>query len=188
MNPHTAFSMSATADYTPPPRNGINFGIAQTYEIRYSHPDGSGWVEYIHNLIPNVALNTMLDIIYGATAKFGSLYVFLVTGPGAGNTYAATDTMAAHAGWTEAVPYSDGTRPVATFAAAASQSTSNSGSPAVFNINGTATIAGVGLSTSNVKSGTAGTCVGVGNFSGGDRAVAPGGTLTVTVTATAAST
>ena len=61
MNPHTAFSMSATADYTPPPRNGINFGIAQTYEIRYSHPDGSGWVEYIHNLIPNVALNTMLD-------------------------------------------------------------------------------------------------------------------------------
>jgi hypothetical protein len=110
-----------------------------------------------------------------------------VTGPGSGNTYAAADTMSSHAGWTEAVPYSDANRVTATWGSASGQSISNSGSPASFTINGTATVAGCFLTTNNTKSGTSGTLVGVGNFTGGDRSVASGGTLTVTVTATAAS-
>jgi hypothetical protein len=177
----------AEAGYTPAPRNGLNLGVKQTYEIDYVHPDGTSWHETIHNLVPNVALNAMLDILYGATAKFSALYTFLVTGPGASNTYAAGDTMSSHTGWAENVTYSDANRPTATFGSASGQSIANSGSPAVFNINGTATIAGCGLATSNTKSGTTGTLVGVGNFTGGDRAVASGGTLTVTVTATAAT-
>jgi hypothetical protein len=165
-----------------------------TYRVSYRHPEsGSGvlgtdnWDEVIENIVPNVGLNAMLDILYGATAKWSALYVFLVTGPGAGNTYAAGDTMSSHVGWTEAVPYSDSTRPAATFGSASSQAISNSSSPAAFNCNATATVAGCGLATVNTKSGSTGTLVSVGNFTGGDRSVASGGTLTVTVTATAAS-
>ena len=182
-----SLGFSGDADYAPAPRNGLNLGVKQTYEIQYSHPDGTSWTEVIHNLVPNAALNALLDILYGATAKFGSLYTFLVTGPGASNTYAAGDTAGSHAGWSEAVPYSDAARPTATFGSSSGQAISNSGSPAVFNINATATIAGCGLATVSTKSGTTGTIVGVGNFTGGDRSVASGGTLTVTVTATAAT-
>lgn len=181
------FGIHSVADYSPPPRTGVGVGVKQTYAVHYEHPDGTTWDETVHNIVPNAALNAMLDILYGATAKFSALYTFLVTGPGASNTYAAGDTAGTHAGWAENVAYSDANRPTATFGSASGQSTSNSASPAVFNINGTATIAGCGLSTVNTKSGTTGTLVGVGNFTGGDRSVAAGGTLTVTVTATAAT-
>lgn len=173
---------------------GLKLAVKHEYDLVYVHPDsGSGrygtdnWIEHFANIVPNVALNAILDILYGATAKWTALYVFLVTGPGSGNTYAAGDTMSSHSGWTEAVPYSDATRPAATFGSASSQSISNSASPATFNINATATLAGCGLATNNTKSGTTGTLVSAGNFTGGDRAVASGGTLTVTATATAAS-
>jgi hypothetical protein len=181
------FGQEFDASYTPPARNGANVAVRQTYEIHYSHPSGEAWDEVIHNLIPNAALDVILNTYYGATAKDSGKYVFLVTGPGASNTYAAGDTAGSHAGWTEAVPYSDASRPACTFGSASGQSISNSASPATFNINATATLAGCGLSTVNTKSGTTGTLVGVGNFTGGDRSVASGGTLTVTVTATAAT-
>jgi hypothetical protein len=183
----TGFSTSFGAEYTPAPRNGVGVGVAQNYKIHYSHPDGTTWDDEIHNLVPNVALNNFLDVYYGSTAKPGSMYTFLVTGPGASNTYAAGDTASSHAGWAEGVPYSDSTRPSCTWGSSSGQAISNSGSPSTFNINATATIAGCGLSTVSTKSGTTGTLVGVGNFTGGDRSVASGGTLTVTVTASAAS-
>lgn len=186
-NQDLAMDVAFDAGYSPPPRNGVNLAVKQHYKVHYEHPDGTTWDDEIHNLVPNVALNAMLDILYGATAKWGNLYTFLVTGPGSGNTYAAGDTAGSHAGWTESVPYSDATRPAATWGSASGQSISNSGSPSSFTINATATIAGCGLMTSNTKSGATGTLVGVGNFTGGDRAVASGGTLTVTVTATAAT-
>lgn len=157
------------------------------FRVDYAHPDGSAWTDYVYNIVPDAALNVILDTYYGSTAKDSGKYVGLVTGPGASNTYAAGDTMSAHAGWAEAVPYSDATRPAATFGSASGKSISNGGSPSAFNCNATATVAGCFLVTNNTKSGSSGTLVGVGNFSGGDRAVASGGTLTVTVTATAAT-
>jgi hypothetical protein len=176
------------AGYIPPPRNGINLAIAQRYAVAYRHPllPQTNWDDVIHNLVPNVGLNAMLDILYGSTSKWTNLYVFLVDG-GTSPTYAAADTMGSHAGWTEIVPYSDTNRPAATFGSASGQSISNSGSVANFTINGTATVAGCGIVTNNTKSGTTGTLVGVGSFTGGNRAVASGGTLSVTVTATAAT-
>jgi hypothetical protein len=173
---------------------GTRLAVKHTYHVVYTHPEsGSGrfgtdaWVESFSNIVPNVGLNAILDIVYGATAKWSAIYAFLVTGPGASNTYAAGDTMSSHAGWTEATPYSDSTRPAATFGSASSQAISNSSSPSSYTINATATIAGCGLATVNTKGGTTGTLISVGNFTGGDRSVASGGTLTVTVTATAAS-
>jgi len=154
------------------------------FKVVYDHPDGTHWEDTFHNTVPDVAHNNILSVIYGSTAKAAGFYLLLVTGPGSGNTYAAGDTMAAHAGWTEAVPYSNSTRVAATFPATASaKSISNSGSPGVFNINGTATIAGIGLTDGSAKSGTSGTLMGVGNFATGDKSVSSGGTLTCTCTA-----
>jgi hypothetical protein len=186
-NSNTGLGTEFDAGYQPPVRTGANVGVAQTYKIDYAHPDGTSWTDTIHNIVPNVALNNFLDVYYGASAKPGSMYTFLVTGPGASNTYAAGDTMSSHAGWTESVVYSDATRPSCTWGSSSGQAISNSASPSTFNINNTGTIAGCGLTTVNTKSGTTGTLVGVGNFSGGDRSVASGGTLTVTVTASASS-
>jgi hypothetical protein len=157
------------------------------YRVEYSHPNGDHWVDEFDNLVPDVGLNSILSIVYGSTAKAAGYFLGLVTGPGGSNSYVAGDSMSSHAGWTEAVPYSNGTRPAATFpSTATSKSISNSGNAAVFNINGNGTIAGVFLTDNNTKSGSTGTLMGVGNFSSGDKTVSSGGTLTVTVTATAA--
>jgi hypothetical protein len=158
------------------------------YMVVYDNPEtGEHWEDTFDNLVPDVGLNAILSTFYGTTAKAAGFFIGLVTGPGSGNTYAAGDTMASHAGWSEAVPYSNGTRVAATFAATASaKSIGNGAAAAVFNINGSATIAGCFLTDNSTKSGSAGTLMGVGNFSSGDKSVSSGGTLTVTVTATAA--
>lgn len=142
------------------------------------------WTDTFKNLVVTAGRNKYLD----ATLKTGlaapAWYVGLVTGPGAGNTYAAADTMGSHAGWAEDTTYSNATRPAFTPGAVASGSVDNSASKAAFTINGSATIAGAFMSDSSTKGGTTGTLLGVGNFTGGDRAVLSGDTLNVTMTAT----
>lgn len=158
--------------------------LKQRYHVSYEHPDGTKWEDDFENLTPDVGLNNILSTFYGTTAKAAGFYLGLVTGPGGGNTYAAGDTMSSHGGWAEAVPYSNATRVAATFpATASSKSISNSASAAVFNINGSATVAGLLIVDQNTKSGSSGTLMGVGNFSSGDKSVSSGGTLTVTITA-----
>lgn len=178
--------LEADASYEPPPALILSHRPEHAYHVVYDNPEtGEHWEDDFKNIVPDVAQNAILSTIYGSTAKPAGLYLGLVTGPGAGNTYAAGDTMGGHGGWTEAVPYSNANRPTATFpATATAKAISNSGSPAVFNINGSATIAGMFLCDSNAKSGGSGVLFGVGNFSSGDKAVSAGGTLTVTITAT----
>lgn len=164
-----------------------SFKPDHTYNVVYDNPiTGEHWEDTFDNAMPDVALNLILSIVYGTTAKPGGYYIGLVTGPGSGNTYATGDTMSSHAGWTESTPYSDSTRVACTFpATASSKSISNSASAAVFHINATATVAGCFLADNSTKGGTSGNLMGVGNFSSGDKSVSSGGTLTVTVTATA---
>lgn len=149
------------------------------------------WRDRIENFVPDEGLNYMLECIYGAKAPVASYYGGLVTGPGSSRTYAAADTLTGtHAGWAENTTYSNAARPTWTpnSGAISGKSVSNSNSPMVFNINGSATIAGLLLATDATKGGTAtGKIVGIGNFSSGDKAVTSGGTLTVTTTATAAT-
>ncbi len=166
---------------------GFHAGVEHVYHAEFRDKDGNlVWEDDIVNLVPDVWLTNILSIIYGTTSKVTNYYLGLVLGPGSGNTYAAGDTMGSHTGWSETVPYSDTSRPACTWPATASnKSISNSASPAVFHINATATVAGCFLTTDNTKSGSGGTLCGVGNFSSGDKSVSSGGTLTVTVTATA---
>jgi hypothetical protein len=144
------------------------------------------WSESMHNLVVNVGLKDMNDKYFTGSGYTAAWFLGLVTGPGAGNTYAAGDTMASHSGWTEDVGYSQSTRPACSFGAATTADPSvitNSASVAVFSINATTTVAGAFLTSNNTKGGTTGVLFSVANFgTPGDRAVVSGDTLNVTYT------
>ena len=110
------------------------------------------------SVVVTVGRNALLDLSFAA-----GWYVGLVDNAGF-TAYAAADTMASHAGWTEAVLYTEATRQLYSPAAAAAGSATNSAAKAVFTISATATIRGAFLATSAVKSGAAGTLYGVGDF------------------------
>jgi hypothetical protein len=159
--------------------------IEHHYHIECLDKDGNlKWEADFDNLVVTAGLNKYLD----ATLKTGlaspSWFVFLVTGPGSGNTYALADTMASHAGWAENTSYTQGTRPAFTPGSIAAGSVDNSAAKASFSINATVTIAGAGMVDNSTKGGSTGTLLGVGNFTGGDRAAVNTDTINVTVTCT----
>ena len=140
------------------------------------------WTEDFHNLVVNTGLQDMNAKYFAGSSYTAALYMGLVTGPGAGNSYAATDTLASHAGWTENTDYS-GDRKAVTFGSATDADPSvisNSLSPSSFSMNATVDIAGAFLCTT--ATGTAGILFSVGNFSLGDKGVDSGDTLNVTYT------
>ena len=133
----------------------------------------------------NVGLKDMNDK-YFTGATYTAAWFLGLYGAGASNNPVAGDTAAAHAGWTEVVAYSNGTRPTATFAAATTADPSvitNSASPATFNINGTTTVGGAFLISNSTKCCTTGILFSAADFaSPGDRAVVNGDIITVTYT------
>ena len=142
------------------------------------------WREEIPNTVVNVGLDDVLSQYFKGAAYTAAHFVGLTDGT---PTPAAGDTMASHAGWVEVTAYSEATREALTLGSVASQSVDNSASKASFSINGTATVGGAFVTTNNTKSGTTGTLYGVAAFTGGDRSVANGDTVNVTVTLTAAT-
>jgi hypothetical protein len=143
------------------------------------------WEENLKNLVVNVGLKDMNDKYFTGSAYTAAWYIGLY-GAAASNDPAAGDTAASHAGWTEVVPYSNATRPAATFAAATTADPSvitNSASPASFSIDDTATVGGAFLISDNTKSGSTGVLFSASDFAApGDRSVASGDTLAVTYT------
>lgn len=143
------------------------------------------WRAEESNLVVNVGLQYMAGVALTSTAQITTWYIGLY-GAGASNTPAAGDTAASHAGWTEVTPYSNATRPTATFAAATNANPSvvtNSASPAAFSINATDTVGGAFLISNSTKGGTTGTLFSAADFqSPGDRSVVSGDTLNVTYT------
>jgi hypothetical protein len=142
------------------------------------------WKEENHNLVVNVGLQDMNAKYFTGSSYTAAWYIGLY-GAGASNTPAASDTMSSHAGWTEVVAYSQSTRPACTFGTPTTADPSvatNSASPASFSINGTTTVGGAFLTSNSTKSGTTGTLFSASDFTGGDRSVVSGDTLTVTYT------
>ena len=167
----------------------LKCGVEHVYHVECFGPDGQlKWEDTFHNLVTTAGLNHYLGVTLAAVTQVTAWYVGLTTGPGAGNVYSAADTIAIHGGWSEAVPYSNGTRPQWNPGSVAAGSVDNSASKAVFSINNTATVAGCFLAQAQPKSPNAGYNVGVligeGNFTGGDRLVQNGDTLNVTITCT----
>jgi hypothetical protein len=141
------------------------------------------WEAKEHNLVVNVGLKEMNEKFFTGSGYNAAWFLGLVAGPGAGNTYAAGDTMASHGGWTEVTAYSQATRPACSFGTATTADPSvisNGSSVAVFSINGTATVGGAFLTNENTKGGTTGILFSAANFQApGDRAVVSGDILNV---------
>jgi hypothetical protein len=153
------------------------------YHVECFDKDGRlKWVEDCENLITTAGANDLLTQYLKGSGYTAAWYVGLYKGTG---TLNVADTMASHAGWTDSADYSNATRPAWTGGSAAAGSIDNSASPAVFNINATATILGAYLVSNSTKSGTTGVLYGIAAF-GASRAVVNLDTLNVTCTATAA--
>lgn len=137
------------------------------------------WKDNFDNLVVTAGLNAYID----STLVSGALSPKYYAGLKYSGNVAAADTMAAHAGWTELVPYSNATRPQWSGGPIAAGSCNNSGAKAIFNINVSSNIFGAFLANDNTKGGTAGTLLGGGDFAS-PRTVDNGDTLNVTVTNT----
>jgi hypothetical protein len=156
------------------------------YTMQCLDADGNlKWEARCPNLVVNVGLQDMNAQYFKGSAYTAAWYIGLY-GAAASNSPAAGDTMASHAGWTEIVPYSNATRPAATFGTATTANPSvqtNSASPASFTIDATATVGGAFLVSNSTKSGSTGVLFSASDFTApGDRSVASGDTLNVTYT------
>jgi len=144
------------------------------------------WSDTFHNLVVNVGLQDMNSKYFQGSGYTAAWYLGLVQGPGSGTTFAAADTLASHAGWTELVAGTayTGNRKAVTFGTATTADPSvitNSASPSSFAmlVNGTV-VAGALLCS--VASGTSGILFSAGDFTGGNKTVDNGDTLNVTYT------
>jgi hypothetical protein len=144
------------------------------------------WSDTFPNLVVNEGLQDMNSKYFQGSGYTAAWYLGLVQGPGSGTTFAAGDTLATHAGWTELVAGTayTGNRKAVTFGTATTADPSvitNSASPSSFAmlVNGTV-VAGALLC--NAASGTSGVLFSAGDFTGGDKTVDNGDTLNVTYT------
>jgi hypothetical protein len=155
------------------------------FHVQCLDKDGNvKWEDQMHNLVVNEGLQNMNTQYFKGAAYDAAFFLGLITGPGSGTTYAAADTLASHAGWTEYTDYS-GARKAVTFGTATTADPSvisNSASPSSFTISGAGgVVAGAFLCT--VSSGTSGVLFSEADFqSPGDRTVVAGDTLNVTYT------
>lgn len=161
---------------------GDSVKSAGVYTFTYRNPDGEiEWEEKLAmNIWPTAGRNFALDTLLAGSAYTATWFMGLVDG-GSAPTYAAADTAASHAGWTENTGYSNANRVTPSFNAASAGSKATSAG-LVFNINAAGTIAGGFLISNSTKGGTTGTLLSEASFSGGNQAVSNGGTLTVTAT------
>lgn len=164
-------------------RDNVRFG--GVFHVQCFDKDGNlKWETQEHNLVVNQGLQDLNTKYFKGATYTAAWYIGLVTGPGSGTTYAAADTLASHAGWTEFTNYS-GNRKAVTFGTASTADPSvidNSASPAQFTVTGAGgTVAGAFLCS--VASGTSGTLFSESDFqSPGDRAVVSGDIINVTYT------
>jgi hypothetical protein len=141
------------------------------------------WEDKAHNLVVNEGLEAMNNEFFAGSGYSATWYLGLVNNSPS-PSYAAGDTMASHAGWAESTDYSELVRQTCTFGAATLADPSeidNSGSPAVFSIDNTVTIAGAFLTDDDTKGGSTGLLFSASTFTTpGARSVVNGDTLNVT--------
>ena len=138
------------------------------------------WEDHGKNLI----VDEGLDYLLGNSLSGSSMFIGLTD---SAPTVAGSDTMASHAGWSEVAAYSESDRQAWTTAAVSSQSLTNSASVARFTATSTVTVGGAFLTTSNVKSGTAGTLFNVKAANGGDQVLNATDVLEITLSVSLAS-
>ena len=184
---HSKAQDSVTAGLITQRAGTERIGAGGVFTVTCVGADGQEkWSDTFHNLVVNEGLQDMNSKYFSGVGYTAAWFLGLVTGPGSGNTYAATDTLATNPGWNELVPGTayTGNRKTVTFGTATTADPSvisNSASPSSFAmlVNGTV-VAGALLAS--VNSGTSGILFSVGNFTGGDKTVDSGDTLNVSYT------
>ena len=182
---HSKAADSVTAGMITNRVGGERVGAGGVFTVTCVGADGQEkWSDTFNNLVVNQGLQDMNSKYCVGSGYTAAWYLGLVQGPGSGTTFAAADTLASHAGWTELVPGTayTGNRKTATFGTATTADPSviaNTASPASFAmlVNGTV-VAGAILAS--VNSGTSGILFSAGDFTGGDKTVDSGDTLNVT--------
>lgn len=153
------------------------------YTARCYDKDGNlKWEDTYKNLVTTVGKNDMLDKYLAGSAYTAAFYMGLISSVSY-SAIAAGDTMSSHAGWTEAgianaPTYSQAARPTAAWAAASAGSKAMSAS-LTYSITSAGTIKGSFLNTVSTKDGTTGILFSAGLFSGGDKVVSNGDSLSV---------
>jgi hypothetical protein len=167
----------ASADAKNDVRLGLKFHNVYSFEC-YGADGALKWREDVTNLVTDVGANDLLTNYFKGSAYTAAWFIGLTVG----TTFANGDTAASHAAWTEFIAYSQATRPAWTGGTASARSISNSGSQAVFSINGSGgTVAGAFLISNSAISGTTGILYGEAALSS-SRTLASGDTLNITVT------
>jgi hypothetical protein len=180
MNPKDTIEITDGAAAGLVARHAVSdvIGIGGTFKVVCRAADGSiRWEDDFNNLVVTVGKNDLLNQYFRGSAYNAVFFVGLKTA----GSISAADTMSSKS-WTEITDYSNATRPAFTAAVPSGGSTDNSASPAVFNINGTATVGGCFIVTgtgANTKGGTTGTLFSAADFAVA-RSVLSGDTLTVT--------
>jgi hypothetical protein len=184
---HGSAKDTVTAGLVANPKSGDSAFAGGVFTVTCVGSDGAEkWSDTFHNLVVSEGLQSMNQTYFVGSGYTAAWYLGLVQGPGSGTTYAAGDTLATHAGWTELVPGTayTGNRKSVTFGTATTATPSvisSSSSPSSFAmlVNGTV-VAGALLCS--VASGTSGILFSAGDFTGGDKTVDAGDTLNVTYT------
>jgi len=178
---------AVSASLVSRPGSTERVGAGGVFTVTCHGADGQvKWSDSFHNLVVNQGLQDMNSKYFKGSGYTAAWFLGLVTGPGSGTTFAAGDTLASHAGWTENTAYTTsggaGIRAAVTFGTATTADPSvlnNSASPSVFTMTSNAqTIAGAFLAS--VSSGTSGFLFSAGDFTGGDKVVDSGDSLSVT--------
>lgn len=130
-----------------------------------------------HNDVVNQGLTSILNTMFGATAKAASWHIGLISNASY-SALANTDTMASHAGWTEFVGYSEVTRPAWAPEDATAQTIGNT-TAREFSINATGTVKGIFVASDSGKSGTDGVLWSTALFGSGDQNVISGDTIRI---------
>ena len=146
------------------------------------------WKETAYNIVTTVGKNDLLDKYLSGSGYTAAWFCGLISSVGY-SVLAAADTMASHAGWTEAgatnAPnYSASTRPTLVFAAASAGSKATS-TASSFTFSSAGTIKGMFGVSNSTKDGTTGTLYNAVLFTGGDRVVASADVVNVSTTYTA---
>lgn len=158
-------------------RNKIRVG-GEFFVVNTDKNGVEKWREKIGNLVPNVALQTILDAFFpnGSGSAPTNLYIGLL---GGSPTIAAGDTMSSHAGWTEVTAYSEAARQ-AYNDVRSGQTVSNSASKATFSINANGTtIGGAFMVDNSTKGGSTGLLVAGAAFTLGNKSADSGDTITI---------
>jgi hypothetical protein len=181
-NSHAVDMVAATVDKKV---SGFEKALAGgVFTVTCHDKDGNlKWEETNPNLVVNEGLQNMNTEYFKGVTYTAAWFIGLVQGPASGTTFAAADTLASHAGWTEDTSYS-GNRKAVTFGTATTADPSvitNSASPSQFTMTGTTDIGGAFLCS--VATGTSGILFSASDFQApGDRSVVSGDVLNVTYT------